>query len=597
MPEKSESNSSDKNLPGSVFAVKREYDFKIVAALGFLISLLLLVFCYKYFGSYFETNDDPRYVMAMKGFASPLPYDNFVSVYKFTVDLYIALYKHFPSVGWYGLSMFLMLCGALFNMYIILYLAAKERINFLLILVMFIAFYFLVFFQNVYWINFTRPVVLVTTSFIMLLTVLYLNIETLIKYKWILIFPIVTYILGHLTRLDAGYLGFVFGFAFSVLIIFKQKPLVPFFLKFIIPVVCFILLVKAADVSSQKKSTRNHDFLEKTEIIRQLFDYKNAAAYIPKDTKDTVTYNAMMLARYCSDDKIISVEYLKKLTNGSPLLESGNKKKFDDEFGAFTKSLENENSLAKKINYSLLAVLIIWLLVSVKKNYFDFLKVILFSLFFLGVIMGMSYYMKLPARIFNPLIVMLTLGNLIFAFSFFRFDKKQFYYVLILPAFIILIGVPAYAKSNNKLIIEYNQYGRMSHAMMDDMNNSFSNTIFIPTNVRSWNMHHATDPIKEINLKNKNCYVYLSIELSLAPETKDQLIDKFGTDDHSKLFKKISEMNNVVFISDDNYNNFLRAYYHYLYNQDYHFEKVNDDPPSFYQFTGLNYYRLKSNSK
>jgi hypothetical protein len=204
--------------------------------------------------------------------------------------------------------------------------------------------------------------------------------------------------------------------------------------------------------------------------------------------------------------------------------------------------------------------------------------------------------MKLPARIFNPLFVMLTLGNIIFTISFFRFDNKQFYYLLLPPCFFIFIGIPNYAKSNNKLISDYKQYGRINHMMINDMNDTFKNTIFIPTNLRAWEMHNATDPIKEINFKNKNCYVYLSIELSLAPETKDQLIDKFGTDDHSKLFKKMGKMNNVIFISDDNYNNFLTAYYHYIYNQDYYFEKATQNPPAFYQYTGLNYYRLKSMS-
>src|ERR1019366_7388717 len=161
---KNESNSNSKNLSHNITSIKKEYDFKIVASIGFIISLILLVFSYKYFGSYFEMNDDPRYVMAMKGFASPLPYDNFVSVYKLTVDLYITLYKHFPNTGWYGLSMFLLLWGALFNIYITIYLAAKNRINYFLILIIFVAFYFLVFFQNVYWINFTRPSILVTRS-------------------------------------------------------------------------------------------------------------------------------------------------------------------------------------------------------------------------------------------------------------------------------------------------------------------------------------------------------------------------------------------------------------------------------------------------
>ena len=245
-------------------------------------------------------------------------------------------------MGWYGYSMFFLLCGALFNFFIALYLIAIKRINFLLILLLFIAFYFLIFFQNVYWINFTRPAILATSSFIILLSVLYLNTEVLKNNKWILILPGITYILGHFTRLDAGYLGFSFGIVFGLLIIVNQKNIFPFLYKYILPVFIFILMVKLIDFTSQKKNTRNNAFLEKTEIIRQLIDYRNAAAYIPKTIKDTIAYNAMINARYCSDEKIISIDFLKQLTNESPLLERGNEKKFDDEFGSFTKSLGEE---------------------------------------------------------------------------------------------------------------------------------------------------------------------------------------------------------------------------------------------------------------
>lgn len=585
--------TGSKKSPPKTTTILKEYNFKTVALIGFLVSLLLLVFGYSYFGSYFEMNDDGRYVMAMKGFASPKPFDNFATVYVFTIDLYIYLYKHFPNVGWYGLSMFLMLWGALFNIYISIYLLSKNRIHYLLTLALFIAFYFLIFLQNEYWMNFTRPSMLAACSFIVLLSVLYIHDETLRKNKWILIFPVITYIFAHLTRLDAGYLGIAFGSAFAVLFIFKQKNVLPFILKFIAPVVVFILLIKVVNVYLQKDKIRNHDFVEKAEIIRQLIDYRNIAAYVPKDVKDTIAYNAMMYQRYCNDDKIFNVDYFKKLTNKSPLLESGNDKKFDDEFGAFTKSLDNENSAAKMFNYGLFLVFLIWLLVGVKNNYLNFIKYILFQIGFLIIVAGMSYYMKLPARIYNPLLVMLTCGNIIFAFSFLRFDNKKLNYLFIVPLLFVLFGIQGYAKSNSKLISDYKQYGRINKMTVDDMNTTFSNTVFIPTNLRSWEMHSATDPVKEINLKNKNSYVYLTIELCTAPETNDQLIDKFGTNDHAKLFKNISEMNNVVFISTDNFNNFLRTYYHYLYNQDYYFEKVKSESASFYQYTGLDYYRLK----
>ena len=574
---------------------KTEINFKTISATGFLISLLLLIFCYHFFGSFFEMNDDPRYVMAMKGYASPAPYNNFVSVYKLTSDLYIYLYKQFPHIGWYGLSMFLLLWGALFNIYITLYLVFRNGVRYLLVLLMFLSFYFLVFIQNVYLINFTRPSILVTSSFIILLAVLYRDSETLQKNKWILVFPVFTYVFGHLTRLDAGYLGFVFGLGFALLFLYRQKKLFPFLLKFIAPVVIFILIVKTANYFQQKNKTRNKDFIEKTELIRQLIDYRNAAAYSPKDIKDTVSYHAMINFRYCSDDKIISVDFLKKLTSETSLLQGGNKKKFVEEFGTFLKSLTKENFLAAIINSSIVVLVILGFFFSPRKNYLEILKYLLFQLLFLSIIAGMSYYMKLPARIFHPLLVILTFGNLVFAgtVSYVSTINLKSKYLLLLPCLLSAIGIPRYLTSNNTLLTLYKRLGEVNRIMIDDMNSRFSNTIFIPTNVRSWEMHNATDPVNEINFENGNSYVYLTIELSLAPETKDQLIDKFGTDDHSKLFKKISKMNNVVFISNNNFNAFLSAYYFHIYGQKYYFEPVDPNPPLFFQPTKLNYYRLK----
>ena len=143
-------DTSRTNISSYIASNPKGYNFKIIAVIALSISILVLTVSYLYFGAYFETNDDPRFVMAMKGFASPLPFYNFVSLYTFTGYLYAKLYELFPDVAWYGFSMFLLLCGSLFNFFIMLYLAAKQRISLSLIIVIFIAFYFSVFFQNSY---------------------------------------------------------------------------------------------------------------------------------------------------------------------------------------------------------------------------------------------------------------------------------------------------------------------------------------------------------------------------------------------------------------------------------------------------------------
>ena len=573
---------------------KEEFNFRLVALIGFIVSFLLLVFSYYYFGSFFETNDDPRYVMAMKGFASPLPFDNFVTLYQFTSKLYIWLYQHYANIAWYGLSMFFMLWGTLFNIFLSFYLLAKNIIHFLLIVGIFVSFFFLIFFQNVYLINFTRPSLLATGSFIILLSVLYLNENILSQNKWVLLIPILTYIFAHLTRLDAGYLGFVFGIGFSIVFLYKQKSISPFLLKYMLPVLCFIILIKIANTVSIKIDKKNVEFIEKTETLRQLIDYKNAAAYVPKDAKDTVAYDALISFRWCNDNSVISLNFIKKLLRKSPLLKSGNQTKFNSEFDTFKQSLGADNISLKMINICLFILMLIWFITAIKNNTFVFVQFLLFELFFAGIIVGMCYYMKLPERIFHPLLVLLSVGNILFVFSKIKFDKNNMYYFTLAPMLLLVLSSISKNLEANKIeLTKYQIYGEVNQSLFDDINSRFKNTIFIPTVLRSWETHKATDPINEITFKNNNSYVYLSIELCLAPETEDQLITKFGTKDHALLFKKISEMDNVFFISDANYLIYLQDYYHTLYNQEYIFEKVSETLPPFYSRSKLNYYRLK----
>ena len=568
-----------------------ENNFKIVALIGFLVSVVLVIFSYNYFGSYFETNDDPRYVMAMKGFASPLPYDNFISIYKLTIDLYISLYNYFPNVPWYGYSMFLLACGSLFNIFITLFLFLRGRVHLLLIYIVFMAFYFLIYLQNLYFVNFTRPSILGTSTFIFLLTSLYLNIDLFKKNKWILIFPAFIYIYSHLTRLDGGHLGFLFSIVPSLILISFYKNVLNFVKYYILPVLIFIVIVKVFDSISQKSNPRNKELIEKSGVIRQLVDYRNTASYIPENLKDTIAFNAVN-AKYANDNKVISIDYLKKLTNDSPLLERRSMVKFNEEFDVFKESIRNENVVAKNLNFSFLIILLIWLFTSIRKNIFGFLKYVVIQLYFLSFILSMCYYMKLPPRIYNPLLVLLTISNIYLIITILYTGNRKYYYLLVISLISILFAVPNYTEANSKLIGFYKKLGKINHGIFNELN-KFSNTIFIPTNVRSWEIHSATDPIREINFRNNNCYVYLSIELSITPETQDQLVKKFGTFDHSELFTKISKMSNVVFISNQNYNRFLITYYHFLYNQDYYFEEVLSYEPVIFKDAKLKYYRLK----
>ena len=112
----------------------------------------------------------------------------------------------------------------------------------------------------------------------------------------------------------------------------------------------------------------------------------------------------------------------------------------------------------------------------------------------------------------------------------------------------------------------------------------------------SWDRNAITDSIPmffDIPDEYKNSKlnrVYKDIKFS-NPVTAEIFL-KFRYDiNRSSPDKKILSQD----ISTDNFNNSLRAYYHYLYNQDYHFEKIKAESASFYQYTGLDYYRLKKN--
>ena len=571
----------------------KEYSFKLVAALGFIISLILLIVSFKLFGSFYESNDDPRFVLAMKGLATPKPFDNFYYLYTLTVYAYIELYKLFPDVAWYGYSMFLLLLGTLFNVFITIYLFFKNKLSFLFIILIFITFYFLIFIQNVYLINFTRPSILSTASFVALLSALYLEGEILIKNRWILIFPSIIYILGHLTRVDGGYLGLVIGLCFSFCVILYKKNIFTYLVKFILPVLGFVAIIMIFNTYSYRSNLRNKDYFEKIGLVIKIVDNQNPLTYHPINIQDTVAHDALIKAMYWGDNEIITIDLFNRIIQG-PYLFNNNFAKSKASITKFIRSMDEENKIAWNLNLAFILIMLAWFITSFKTHYKVFLKFILLQLFFIMLVLVMSYYMKLPERVFNPLLVLLTLFNVLILSSILSSNKIFLYLISITIFAILLLSIPGYLNANEKLIDRANLVGNINQRVVNDINSQFHNTILIPLTVRAWCIHDNSDPIREINFKNNNSFVYLSIDFSLAPETKDQLIAKFGTSNHSELFKRISCMNNVIFISNEPYNNFIRVYYYYLYNQNFTFEKVITSDDIFEKETGIGYYRLRS---
>ncbi len=559
----------------------------------FLLPVLLLYISYTLFGSFFETNDDPRYVLAMKGVATPKPYDNFISVYRFTVDWYIWLYQHFPTVAWYGWSMFLLLWFAVANTGLLLFYFLGGRLSNWIIALMIAAAYLLLFLQSEYYMNFTRPAILATGTSVLLFALLIPDKETLKKRKLMAGFLIIAFILGHLTRIDAGYLAFAFCAVFLVLNSFKGMKIWSVKLLYpLLPFLAVIMLVKVSDSFSIRKG--NEDFVEKARLLKEYDNYQNIRPFTPENIRDSLTFDAAVRAYYLTDNSTVTVNFLKKVTGG-PLLEQGiNYKKLDESLKDFKISILGDSSPALMFTVFFLFCTLLYYWKDKKQGGPLLFRFLFFQVFFAGLLLTLIVFMKLPARIYNPMLLLFVLCN------FILFMGSGLYTVLdrfkmitaIAGLAAAIIFIPGYFSGTHKNLKNYSMFGRINNAMVENMN-SFKNTIFIPTNISAWEVHFATDPIKEMNMLNGNSYVYLSIELSLAPETQDQLIAKFGTNDHSKLFKKISEMDNVVFISDDNYNNFLGAYYHFLYGQDYKFEPVQPYPAPLYKNNGLNYYRVR----
>lgn len=455
---------------------------------AFFLPIALLYVSYHFLGSYFETNDDPRYVMAMKGLVTPKPYNNFVSVYRFTSDWYIWLYKHFPTIGWYGWSMFLLLWGALVNLFFALTYYLKGRLHWWGILLVFCAAYFLLFLQNVYWINFTRPALLTTGSSMMLVFAI-LGSKDYKKEALVFGFAYVVFVLGHLTRLDAGYLVFLFCAMFVLLFSLFGRKSFKRLIYSIAPFAVIILAIQVSDTFTLK--TQNHEFLEKTRLIKDYNDYRNFETQGKRqfqNIRDKLAYFAAVEAFYLTDNNVVNIEFLKTLTGNSVFEKDINRERLSKSFKPLYERVVSDCYPLFLLN------LIFFLSAALKfdrRNIRDcgwgFAGYILFQLFFVSLIVAMMIFMKLPSRIFSPMFVIFTLCNFIALMEsedhqLTRSSKTA----VIVVALIGLVFIPKYVSLTEYLVRDSARFGEVNTHMVDDMNMNFKNTIFIPTAQRAW---------------------------------------------------------------------------------------------------------------
>ena len=123
---------------------------------GPVLGLLLLLATVLGLGCYYETNDDGLLTLLLRGQAAAEPVADLGLYFHGWARLWAVLYRHWPALPWYGLTLYALLAGASALLLAVLERAARPRLTAGPRALLLAGFYFLALLEGVIWFNYSR---------------------------------------------------------------------------------------------------------------------------------------------------------------------------------------------------------------------------------------------------------------------------------------------------------------------------------------------------------------------------------------------------------------------------------------------------------
>ena len=107
-------------------------------------------------GAYYETNDDGLITLLLRGQAAGAPVADLQLYFHGFARLWAALYKQWPALPWYGLTLYTLLAAAFMLLFAVLDRTARPRLRPGPRVLLLLVFYFIALLESALWFNFVR---------------------------------------------------------------------------------------------------------------------------------------------------------------------------------------------------------------------------------------------------------------------------------------------------------------------------------------------------------------------------------------------------------------------------------------------------------
>lgn len=534
----------------------------------FLLPILLTLFTFLLYGVYFETNDDTIISLILKGDIQPHGgyYELSYFFYRYMVYFYSALYTAFPAVGWYGISLFLFNLIAVINLFYVLHVFLSGYFNRYIESAILVLIFFILIFENIAVINFTRTSIILSGSSLLAMSVYLTNKQH--PGKIMVSLFCIMFGISMLIRPMAGLLTFFMLLPFIIYIGIKSKNTI-FTFYFCGALLIFTLLLYSSTQFFRPAEER--EIIEYGSKVANVVDFDYDIPVSLTTQRDSLKREAIKYF-FVSDKQTISGGFLDTISSSHYI--SFSKFTFPRTRAAFIYTFLFLISDYPGCSLLYILVLIVILISLFKKNKFDFVFIFIIQIIFFLFLVLISILMKLPDRLLFPLYGIFIISNLFFLrYTDIKFILRNF--ALYSVAFIILsFGLSV--RSISPRIGYIKNQNEENSKNFSILGAQFNNSTFIFTHPSS-GMFTGIDALENLSLNNNKIFLLIGWT-TILPSHRNELREICNSAELNDFINFIKNNSSFIIISDEKFNKFLSLYFRVIHNNELNFERLSSSP-------------------
>ncbi len=518
---------------------------------------LLWFFTWLIGGFHYETNDDLLMSFIVRGIAFGEPVGDLSLYFHGFGHLFVALYRQFPAIPWYGLILYFLLFIATHLAFRVIYRQLKPRFSFAAISGILILFYLANWYEHAFWFNYMRVPMLL--SGLVLLNAFPAGTNSEKPRTRVLIWYAFLFFLALCIRPGAALLGIMLVAPVLVLGAFKSSNFGVFtakLLPFAIAGIAFLIFLQ---ISSGKDVTG----YRQTDTLKSgILDYQWCCG--PKEEPESKLIMAGLSQWFVADPKVWT-GYLEQ-ENIYPDWPYLLKEAFTIKLPQAIKALVFDQFLILSLIFGLL------FLYYRQKSEAGFSFIIWVQVYFWLAIFGMAVFLKMPPRVLTPALGFLFLVNL----SFISFETNLFksFPVILKVLLGLLIGLQIFKVANR--MQWQKQLQANSESFLENLHSGYQNKIIVTANIGG--ELRALSPFQNYDVGLNQLFMITGWQ-TLDPHFEKYCQKLTNQENVIAALKVLCQKENAVWIMQPEFRAFLEQYGAHFYNGGQSFKSLSEIKP------------------